>query len=307
MLLALLWKMYRYAEDNDLMRIFEKREEPPPLPTTLPEALASTSGPPTPSVNNNVVLDVPVPLSKRASVNSGISEEDEFSGQEKEGRVSEDNEDEPKRISRRSSLSNSWSRPTRNRARSVHDVFQGEALSTILEKGEPSSASSSPKPMQVEEDKKSSRRSKRLSRTIDIKHVFSGENSLNKGSTPTTSNNNLLDNQEKKDKKEKAPEKKEQSRHLVANEILTTEEHYGKNLDDLVNIYLEKLKAVCSENELKNIFSNCQNIRNFSISLQKELCEIMKNWNSGNLTDQAVGKTFLKFVTIFFSISFIHS
>lgn len=62
------------------------------------------------------------------------------------------------------------------------------------------------------------------------------------------------------EKKEKPVEKRE----LIAREILTTEESYGRNLEDLCDMFLEKLKEVASENEIKNIFSNVQNLRNFS-------------------------------------------
>eukprot|EP01119_Soliformovum_irregulare_P010256 TRINITY_DN2512_c0_g3_i5.p1 TRINITY_DN2512_c0_g3~~TRINITY_DN2512_c0_g3_i5.p1 ORF type:complete len:863 (+),score=271.43 TRINITY_DN2512_c0_g3_i5:25-2613(+) len=85
-------------------------------------------------------------------------------------------------------------------------------------------------------------------------------------------------------------------RDLVAREIYTTEETYMKNLDDLVLIYYEHLKDLCSENESKVIFSNIQNLRNFTTKLLEELKLRVETWNPQTTL---IGDVFLKFHPFF--------
>jgi len=84
----------------------------------------------------------------------------------------------------------------------------------------------------------------------------------------------------------------DQPRDKVIRELVITEETYGKNLDYLVLIYFEKLKDICNENELKAIFSNVQNLRNFSIKLLNDLRKRLDNWTN----EQTIGDLLIKFL-----------
>eukprot|EP01094_Clydonella_sp_ATCC50884_P017398 TRINITY_DN3019_c0_g1_i1.p1 TRINITY_DN3019_c0_g1~~TRINITY_DN3019_c0_g1_i1.p1 ORF type:complete len:577 (-),score=203.12 TRINITY_DN3019_c0_g1_i1:252-1982(-) len=92
-------------------------------------------------------------------------------------------------------------------------------------------------------------------------------------------------------------EKMRDKRNNIATEILTTERTYVKNLDIIVQTYMEPLnkavdEGVFTRDEYKSIFGNCRIIRGYNQLLLADLEARLTDWSD----TQLIGDVFLRMV-----------